>query len=126
MSTNMDGPEALIEEVLELPVEDLQTLLVAVIDRLQPLAKIVASGSEIPRNQIDLDLVQVDPSKKIQIIKEIRNWSYHGLKEAKDLFEMVQGGGGQARILTGADELTAERAVKAFNALNAKINVTYH
>jgi ribosomal protein L7/L12 len=94
---NLDGPDHLIEQVLELPVEDLQTLLVAVHDRLRPLVKLINGTSEVVQ-KYDLNLTSVMAGKKIQTIKAVRKAGGYdalsgtvniGLKEAKDMVEAV-------------------------------------
>jgi ribosomal protein L7/L12 len=101
MSTNMDGPQALIEEVLDLPVADLQTLFMAVVDRLRPFTASVQalaatlSQVQVPEARFDVLLVGVNQDMKIQSIKAVREASTvgghkpMGLMEAKSIVDHV-------------------------------------
>ena len=133
MSTNMDGPDALIQEVMELPVEDIYTLLVAVMTRLQPLAGLIngkvineaanqgfaATGDPPDENDYYVKLDYVDPTKKIQTIKEIRVITRLGLKESKDIVDCVLAGSQSYIFVTG---LTAREAHNAVKALTTQAN----
>lgn len=124
MSTNMDGPDALIEDVLNLPVEDLQTLLVTVIERLRPLAALV-NQSLVVTPRYDLYLDSCDDTRKIPTIKEVRAITQLGLKESKDIVDACVAG--QARLLlSGAGEADVEHAARLLAGVNAHAMVEPH
>ena len=120
----MDGPEALIEDVLNLPVEDLQTLLVTVIERLRPLATII---SNVPpaTPTYDLCLDTCDDTRKIATIREVRAITQLGLKESKDIVDACVAG--QARkLLSGVGESEVEHAARLLAGVNAHAMVEPH
>jgi ribosomal protein L7/L12 len=127
MSTNMDGPDALIEEVLELPVEDLQTFLTAVINRLRPLADsvqelaaVLSQLAEHPEAQYDVVITSCVNDKPIQTIKAVRNASACGpnkglsLMEAKIIVDALRVNG---TISVVASRLLAEEAEECIRIL---------
>lgn len=87
MSTNMDGPAALIEEVMDLPVEDLQTLLVAVTDRLRPVINLLGRDNIVGGGEqlFDVMLTGVNRDKVIPSIKAVRAASAVAGKSALQL-----------------------------------------
>ena len=120
MSTNMDGPEALIQEVLELPVEDLFTLLSTVMDKLRPLAALVGGGVIGVSEQLyDISLTYADAGKKIQTIKEVRALTGLGLKEAKDIVDEVLAGKGPVTLAKRLNEDEVEHYGKILAGVNA-------
>lgn len=114
MSTNMDGPDALIQEVLELPVEDLQTLLVTVFDKLRPLATLLSGIPDLAT--FNVEVTSFTMGKKIQAIKGVRSVTSLGLKEAKDIIDAVDAGNGPQMIIRNLIQAEAEAAVRVLQA----------
>lgn len=126
MSTNMDGPDSLIEDVLNLPVEDLYTLLQTIMDRLKPLAALVTGGVvETQERMYDVTLTGVNEARKIPSIKAVRaaggsdpvTGTFRiGLRVAKDMVEEVAAGLATRPILTKVPYYEAERAIQVLQA----------
>lgn len=82
-------------------------------------AEDAGKGAEQAKSLFDVVFTEVDLTKKIAIIKEVRSFTDLGLKDAKDLVESGSG----AVIKAGVDAATAQEMKTKLEAVGAKVEL---
>ena len=121
--------EGIYKEVTSLSVLELAELVKAMEDRLgiQAAAPMMMAGGAAPaagaapveeKTSFDVVLKEVDPAKKINVIKEVRAVTNLGLAEAKTLVESAP-----KTIKEAVPKAEAEELKKKIEAAGAKVEL---
>ena len=119
--------EGIYKEVTSLTVLELAELVKAMEDRLgiqaaAPVAMAAAAGPAAAaveeKTSFDVILKEVDPAKKISVIKEVRGVTNLGLAEAKTLVESAP-----KTIKEAVPKAEAEELKKKLEAAGAKVEL---